>query len=163
MFVTKRVPRKRTFIVILFAAVLVFAIAMVPKGQTTKMTTTLSGHEYSLKAETNSQRLSFLQQFGWSAKQNAVEVEEIKIPMEFNAVYENYNQIQLEQGLDLSKYKGKECIRYSYEITNYPNEASNVRANIIVLNDSIIGGDVCSIELGGFMHGFEKTLEESEN
>ena len=74
------------------------------------------------------------------------EVVEFEIPLKFNSVWENYNNLLKEKGYDLSLYKGKKCKRYTYLI---PSE--NARANIIVLDGKIIGGDISSITLDGIM------------
>lgn len=74
------------------------------------------------------------------------EVVEFEIPMNFNSVWENYNNLLKEKGYDLSLYKGKKCKRYTYLI---PSE--NARANIIVRGGKIIGGDISSITLDGIM------------
>ena len=52
------------------------------------------------------------------------------------------------------EYKGKRVKRYTYEVTNYPGQASGVRANLLVDGGMVIGGDICSLTLDGFMHGF---------
>jgi hypothetical protein len=67
-----------------------------------------------------------------------------------------YNEVQKQQGLDLEKYKGKDVIRYTYEITNYPGEEGKVLANLIVYKNRVIGGDICSADVNGFIHGFAK-------
>ena len=64
-----------------------------------------------------------------------------------------------QQGCDLSKYAGKRCKRYTYVIENYPGQAEGVRANILVYKNKVIGGDVCSVELDGFMHGFAQRTD----
>ena len=71
------------------------------------------------------------------------------VPNEFDMVYNNYNEIQKEAGYDLSLYKGKECVMYTYEIYNHPFGKCN--ANIIVYKGEIIGGDISSVNLDGFM------------
>lgn len=71
------------------------------------------------------------------------------IPIEFDMVYNNYNEIQKDAGYNLLPYRGKECIMYTYEIYNHPFGKSN--ANIIVYKDEIIGGDISSVSLDGFM------------
>ncbi|MBR2893486.1 MAG: DUF4830 domain-containing protein, partial [Clostridia bacterium] len=46
---------------------------------------------------------------------------------------------------------------WSYEIKNYPgyeNTDGVIRGNILVYDGIVIGGDICSIELDGFMAGF---------
>lgn len=71
------------------------------------------------------------------------------IPKEFDMVYNNYNEIQKEAGYDLLPYKGTECTLYTYEIYNHPFGKCN--ANIIVYKGRIIGGDISSVNLDGFM------------
>lgn len=105
-------------------------------------------------AKTNEQRLSFLSSFGWQVEPEAEEVLEVMIPKELDETYNSYNTIQKAQGCDLTKYAGKRCKRYTYVITNYPEHPENIRANLVVYGGKIIGGDVCSVELDGFMHGF---------
>lgn len=105
-------------------------------------------------AKTGEQRLKFLASFGWEAQPEEAEILEVLIPKEFDDVMENYNAIQKSQGCDLKKYAGKRCKRYSYAVTNYPGQSENVRANILTYKDKVIGGDICSLELDGFMFGF---------
>ena len=113
-----------------------------------------SGFDY--KAADASGRLKFLSQFGWEVEQDPVEVREVIIPAEFDAAYEQYNKLQQEHGLDLSKYCGKRAKRWTYEVKNYPGyEGSDlVQANIFVLDGVVIGGDICSLETNGFMQSF---------
>ena len=108
-------------------------------------------------APTNEERIRFLSSFGWETGSEPIEITEVIIPAEFDETYEKYNEIQRSQGLDLRKYKNKRIKRYSYEVKNYPGEIANIRANLLISDGMIVGGDVCSIELGGFMHGFQKT------
>jgi hypothetical protein len=106
--------------------------------------------------KTNEDRVSFLSQFGWKVSEQPIEVEEVTIPAEWNDVYKNYNEIQKLQGLDLKRYMGKDVKRWTYLVTNYPKETgSEVHANILMYGNKIIGGDICSVNLNGFMHGFK--------
>lgn len=104
-------------------------------------------------AGTNAARVSFLTGLGWQVDEEAVEVREVVIPLEFDQVYQNYNLIQLDQGFDLTQYAGRRMTRYTYEILNYPTGEENIRANLLVYKDRLVGGDVCSLRLDGFMHG----------
>ncbi|MBS5725280.1 MAG: DUF4830 domain-containing protein [Clostridiales bacterium] len=106
------------------------------------------------KIKTNENRLEFLSQFGWEAGDAAVEEVEVRIPTDFDKVMNAYNEVQKAQGLDLSKYKGKTATRYTYEIRNYPDYDGTVFANIIVYKNRVIGGDICSSDVSGFIHGF---------
>ncbi|HJB25141.1 MAG TPA: DUF4830 domain-containing protein [Firmicutes bacterium] len=104
-------------------------------------------------ARTDEERIEFLNSFGWEVQPQPAEVMELTIPETFDGVYKEYNEIQQRQGMDLSKYKGKRVKRWTYEITNYPDEPQVV-ANLLVYEDKIIGGDVSTVRLDGFMHGF---------
>lgn len=108
------------------------------------------------KIKTNEDRIAFLRQFGWEVTPEPKEVREVTIPEEFDKVFTGYNEIQKQQGLDLSKYKRKKVQRYTYEITNYEDEEGVVYVNILVYRNRVIGGDVCTADVTGFIHGFEK-------
>ncbi|MBO5374224.1 MAG: DUF4830 domain-containing protein [Clostridia bacterium] len=95
---------------------------------------------------------AFLAQYGWSVDSLPVEECEVTIPKEFDKVMTSYNEIQKQQGLDLSKYSKKTANRYTYKITNYPNYDGTVYANIIVYKDKVIAGDICSADARGFIH-----------
>lgn len=102
--------------------------------------------------------VDFIKGFGWIVDSEPDEIREIIIPTDFNDVYNNYNEIQLEQGYDLSQIKGERVKRWTYTVTNYPGYKNNdcIKINVLVHNGIVVGGDVCSIELDGFMHGFVK-------
>jgi hypothetical protein len=97
----------------------------------------------------------FLAQFGWTVNGATAESAEVTIPAEFDKVMNSYNDLQLNQGLDLSRYKGKDVTRYTFKVTNYPNYKGTVTANVIVYKNRVIGGDVCSSDVTGFIHGFD--------
>ncbi len=101
----------------------------------------------------NAGRIAFLGGFGWQVEPEPHEILEIVIPYEFDAVYEQYNQLQLSQGYDLTRWRGRTAKRYTYRITNYPNQQDEVFANLIVCQQQIVAGDVSSLSLQGFMHG----------
>ncbi len=98
---------------------------------------------------------TFLESFGWEVSDEACEIVEVTIPAEFNAVYTEYNNIQKTQGFDLGEYKGTVVKRYAFEVYNYPDYPDYIRANVLVHDGKIIGGDICSTELDGFIQGFE--------
>lgn len=109
-------------------------------------------------AQSNEQRIAFLASFGWQAEEEPEEIADVLIPNTFDDVYERYNALQKEQGCDLKRYAGRRCKRYSYAVKNYPDE-EHVRANLLVYDGRIIGGDICSLRLDGFMHGFAREDE----
>ncbi len=101
-------------------------------------------------------QLEFLHDLGWETSESAIDVRSVIIPEEWNDVYEQYNALQLEQGLDLSDYKGCAVEIYTYEIYNYADE-DNIVVNLMICDGMLIAGDVCCTELGGFMQGLVKT------
>ncbi len=101
----------------------------------------------------------FLKEYGWEVSATPKEVQEITIPGEFNRVYTIYNDLQLAQNFDLTPYRGKAVKRYTYEVYNYPDLPTGVVANLLIYKNEVIGGDICTLALDGFMHGF--SLEET--
>lgn len=109
------------------------------------------------KIKTEQDVVAFLQQFGWQVEGKAIEVKDVTVPAEFDKVYAGYNQVQLAQGLDLARYKGKTLTRYTFKVTNYEGHEGTVYANVLVWRKKVVGGDICSAQIeGGFVQGFEK-------
>ena len=104
-------------------------------------------------------RKAFAKSIGYTVSADSETVRNIVIPAIFGNVYENYNTLQKECGFDLSLYKGEEAVQYTYNITDYIDESGNalenIRMNLIVCNGKIIGGDISSAELDGFMTGLK--------
>jgi len=112
----------------------------------------------SYSAQDVAQRAAFLSQFGWKIADDPSEVSEVIIPSEFDTGFTQYNEIQKSQGLDLEPYKGMRAKRWTYDILNYPGyegKSGYIQANLLVYDGRVIGGDVCSLELNGFLQGFD--------
>ncbi len=142
------------FVLIVFVAVVLFLGA----GKGTEATVNTDGSVSTL-ADTEEDILRFISSLGWETDESPVEIRQVVIPEQFDEVYTNYNEIQLSQGFDLRKYAGVSVKRWTYTIRNYPGaspEDDFIRINLLVYEDEIIGGDVCSVKLDGFMHGFFK-------
>ena len=107
------------------------------------------------KVKTNDDRVKFLDQFGWQVEPEPIEEVTMRIPSEFDRVMTSYNELQKQGGLDLTKYRGKEVTRYTYKVKNYPGYGGEVMANVIVFKNRVIGGDVCSSDVSGFIGTFE--------
>ena len=97
----------------------------------------------------------FLAQFGWQIDAAATKSTVLTIPGEFDKVLSGYNEIQKRQGLDLTKYKNREVTRYTFTVTNYPNYDGTVYANVLVYRNRVIGGDLSTADVMGFVVGFE--------
>ncbi len=99
--------------------------------------------------------VNYISSLGWEVSEEPDEIKEVVIPHEFNDVYLNYNEIQKAQGFDLTDYAGERVKMWTYTVTNYPGyeDKDCVKINILVYEGCVIGGDVCSVELDGFMYG----------
>jgi hypothetical protein len=144
-------------------ALLIMLIAIIPTiGSDASDNSTISADDVSAvsinydKIKTNEDRVAFLAQFGWEVQSEAAEEATVTIPSEFDRVFVSYNELQKRQGLDLSKYKRKEMTRFTYIITNYPDYDGVVYANLLVYRNKVVGGDICSADVNGFLHGFKK-------
>lgn len=172
MFVVslKRDNIKKIIVGALIAVIVIVGVYFLLTGSSDGEDDTATKNGISMKAADNKDRIAFLSQFGWEVTEDPIEVSEVIIPDEFDETYEKYNEIQKEQNLDLSGYKGKRVKKWTYEIKNYPSHENSdgiIRANILVFDGVVIGGDVCSIELDGFMHTFafpdKQTVKAEEN
>lgn len=101
-------------------------------------------------------------EYGYQVEKSPEEIEQIYIPEKFNDVYKSYNELQKYQGFDLEKYKGKIAKRYCFKITNYKDVIKDnkynydeVYVNIFACKNKIIGGDVFSRNIDGFIHSFD--------
>lgn len=153
MFVySVRSKHVKFFLLILFVAVTAVSLFVLARDSCE----TAGGSAVQIKAADHSERMAFLSQFGWEVSEEPVEVTEVIIPSEFDETYTEYNEIQKAQGFDLSAYAGMRVKRWTYSVKNYPGyeNQSCIRANLLVYDSKIIGGDICSVELDGFMHGF---------
>ncbi|MBQ8577790.1 MAG: DUF4830 domain-containing protein [Clostridia bacterium] len=137
--------------VIALAALVAFVPTYVPVSLFVSEDTVSYNHVNSPES-----RAAFLSQFGWEVDEENADCVEVTVPARFDAVYEDYNAIQRAQGLNLERYRGKKVMRYTYPVTNYEGYDGTVLATILVYKDKVVGGDICSAEVNGFLHGFAK-------
>ena len=107
-------------------------------------------------ADTNDARVKFLTELGWEVTASPAEATEVRIPREADEVFSRYNELQKNQGYDLTKYAGKKVMRYVYQINNFPDAKEPVYATLLVYKDRIIGGDITDTTPGGRVQGFSK-------
>ena len=103
---------------LLLAFVVVTAISLFVLSR--ESTDVANNDKSNIKASTESERLSFISQFGWEVDEDPIEVCEVIIPTEFDETYTQYNEIQTKQGFDLKNYSGMRVKRWTYSVKNYP-------------------------------------------
>ena len=99
---------------------------------------------------TEADRISLLSRYGYTVKEEPIEVASFTLPEEFDRTLSSYNELQKEQGLDLTRYKKKTLTRYTYEVTNHEGEGT-VYVNLILFHDRVVAADVCSADPTGFV------------
>ena len=139
--------------VLILIGVLIAAIVWPSGGRAAETLSPVVGRD-------DEQRIAFLTELGYAVDSETPAVKEVLIPDEFDDVFEQYNALQADAGMDLQPYHGKRVKCWTYKILNIPGEG-DVRANIYVYKDNIIGGDISSTALNGFMHGLTKFTSEA--
>ncbi len=140
-------PKTRTALIVLGALLL---LAVLLLGGILR-----AGSPGGANGSTAEDRARYLSELGWVIDPETESFEEVRIPAAFSSAYERYNELQLQQGFDLADYRGKCCGRYSYEVTNWPDKNQHVLADLFVYEGRVIGGDVHSTNLDGFMVGLK--------
>ena len=107
--------------------------------------------EEPVTAATDQERVAYLESLGWEADPAPTETLTFSLPQPLSEAYEEYNQLQLEQGFDLTPYAGMQVSRYSYAVHNYPGFPDQVQADLYVCGDVIIAGDILSYGDQGFV------------
>lgn len=102
-------------------------------------------------ATTNAERINYIKKLGYILNSNEPTQKNVIIPEIFTDVYKNYNSLQRMAGYDLSLYKGCEVKIYTYDIAPPKGYDGECVFNMIVYRDRMIGGDVSSRALGGYM------------
>lgn len=155
MFILSLKSLKGKLFILVAAVLIAAAVLFVIRDAGTDTDDSVSaGNHIDYTAETNEDRLNFISQTGLNVNPEPVSVTQVMIPAEFNEVYSQYNILQTKCGFDLTAYKGITVSRWTYTVTDYPGyeDSDSVRLTLLVHNGRVIGGDVCSVELDGFMH-----------
>ena len=113
---------------------------------------------FRIDSSTNLMIIEYLNSLGWQVEENPIEISHLTIPTDFDAVYQTYNAMQKASGFNLEDFKGKSVTRYSYCVLNHQSsETTQVAASIFVYGNTIIAGDISSVEDNGFMHSVSDT------
>ncbi|OUQ82400.1 DUF4830 domain-containing protein [Flavonifractor sp. An100] len=153
LIVTAKVPkRKLAFGVALAALACCCALALnLGSSATQEVAGSTTPNPKGVKS--NQDRIDYLSSYGWEVVEEPIATQELLIPKEMDESYDEYLALQGEQGFDLTKYAGKRVKRYTYEVTNYPTGEAGVQANLLLYKNTVIGGEVLSPQLDGFLHG----------
>ena len=147
MVMTAKVDMKKIALILGAIAAIIAALILFFGGNDAQTT--------SAAVTGNDERVQFLKSFGWDVANSPVESTQVRIPEKTTEVFDRYNQLQKNQGYDLSHYAGKKVMRYVYQINNYPGATEPVYATVLVHKNQIIGGDVTETAAKGRIQGFK--------
>lgn len=142
--VKTRLSRKQRFLIFIGAAcaVVLIVTGVVLKTDTPKDTAVCDSiGEYSLVADDYEAIQEFAGQFSLETLE-LYSQRQVYIPSTFDDTYNKYNSLQKRQGLDLEKYRGRECTLYIYKLKDYTIEGAHTYISIIVYKDRVIGGHI---------------------
>ena len=149
MVMTAKVDLKKIILIIAAAAALILASILLLGGETGSTPTAAPS------VSANDGRVQFLKNYGWDVTASPTESSQVKIPKDPSEVFDRYNMMQKGQGYDLSKYAGKNVMRYVYQVNNYPGATAPVYATLLVYKGQVIGGDVTDTSPKGKIRGFK--------
>lgn len=152
--VTAKLRRGKILAGAIAVVALIGALAVVGGALSARGVDAVSTSPVSPKGvKTNEDRSAYLESYGWQVSADPISVEELLIPEEFDETYDQYLKLQSDQGFDLTKYQGKRVKRYTYEVANYPTGETGVQIGLLVYKNTVVGGEVLSSQLDGFIHG----------
>lgn len=152
MFVfTTKVTFKKLVVGAMAVCAIVVGVAMLATEPVTSVS--MASGEVEQKLKDNDSRILYLKSFGLDPKEMPIVYMEVQIPKEFDENYMAYNEIQKNQGLDLTEYQGKQAMLYSYELETHESGETGVTANLVLYKDKVIAADVCSSNVDGFLIG----------
>lgn len=156
LIVTAKVPRRRLAAGGMLTALLVCAIVLLPAlspllPAVKEVSATSAPSAKGVR--TNEDRIAYLSAYGWEISPEPIATQELLIPEEMDDSYTEYLALQSSQGFDLTKYAGKRLKRYTYEVYNYPSGETGVQANLLIHRNTVVGGEILSPQLNGFLHG----------
>ncbi len=97
-------------------------------------------------------RLAYIASLGWETEPDSETETSVTIPDCSEGAMKDYNELMRKADYDLSPYAGKSVVRYQYLLTNYPDCTDQVYLTLYVRHGRVIGGDIHTAALDGFMH-----------
>ena len=90
---------------------------------------------------TNEERIAYLASLGWEVNDQPIETLSVTLGETLEEPYLSYNDLQLSQGFDLTRYCGQTLSRYTYVVTNYPDASLPCQADLYVCDGVLAAGD----------------------
>ena len=107
MVMTAKVDLKKIALILGAVAAVILGLILLFGGDHTQTTA-------ATPVSNNEQRVQFLESRGWKVAAAPAESGQVRIPETATEVFDRYNQLQKQQGYELSTYAGKNVMRYVY-------------------------------------------------
>ncbi len=146
---TKKLTKTKAVVILILLAVVLIA-AVITCGPASGFL----GIGEAIDVSTSEGRIEYLSSLGWCVDKSSETEAEVTLPKTFDGAVADYAAMQSEQGFEFTSYGGCKCMQYSYIVTNY-GDGSTVYATLFVKGGRVIGGDIHSADIGGFMHGIK--------
>ena len=162
MFIyTVKFDRKKAVFAVVLAALLIIGIillvgALQKRAAAESGGTAAEAGKLSDTVKNEKARVAYLAQYGWEVESPAISESTVVIPRTFSQVFEEYNELQKKQGFDLSRFCGTEVTMYTYRVRNADAD-DEVLAVLYVKGNRVVGGDIHSTALDGFMSGIKQS------
>ena len=153
LIMTAKLPKRKLTLGVAAAALLCCCAIALNFGQALTREASASAIPSPKGIKSNQDRIDYLSAYGWQVEEEPIATQELLIPEEIDESYDDYLALQSQQGFDLQKYAGKRVKRYTYEILNYPTGEAEVQVNLLIRKNTVVGGEVLSPQLDGFLHG----------
>lgn len=150
MICTVRFSKKKAVAILLAIAIILAAVILAMPER--KAAAGAMGSVGGIRTEED--RAAYLGSLGYQVALPALEQKTVVIPDRFDEVYTAYNEMQRDCGFDLTDYRGREVDLYTYAVTNDPRD-KDVRCDLLVCGGRIVGGNIYTTALDGFMHGLQ--------
>ncbi len=96
--------------------------------------------------------LETLEQMGWQVDPNPLSSEDFCLDKQLS---EDFLDLQRSAGFDLQDDLGQPVRRYTFSVLNYPSGDPNVLADLLVREGQVVGGDLRSASLTGFIRSLK--------
>ena len=146
---TKKLTKTKAVVLLILLAVVLIAALIICAPASGFL-----GLGEAIDVSTSEGRIEYLSSLGWCVDKSSETEAEVTLPKTFDGAVADYAAMQSEQGFEFTSYGGCKCMQYSYIVTNY-GDGSTVYATLFVKGGRVIGGDIHSADIGGFMHGIK--------
>ena len=136
--------KKRTLIILLAVNIVLFSFIAL-----------ITANAFTQRLDSFRARKQYLEDLGYTIDNNFTEeIRTIVLPTSFSKVYTNYNELQKKNGFNLEKYKGFSATQYTLKVFD-KSKRDDLYAHILLHNGRLIGGDIATTAIDGFMKGLK--------